>query len=264
MPFIKVNDIKMYYEIHGQGDPLVLIEGFTCNRFYWEPFIPALSKRFQVLIFDNRGSGETDTPPGPYTIKMMAKDAVGLIDALHIRHPYVLGQSMGGAILQQICLDFPQKVKKGIVCSSASKFSQQAIFQFDLRVPLEESGIKDELYLKTLLPWLCSNTFLSKPENIDKIISGFLATPYPQSLAGYLAQADALRSFDITADLPSIHTPLLIAAGDEDILTLISCSQLLAKKIPNAKLVIFEGQGHLFVQEKVQETTDMMLSFFKR
>ncbi len=95
MPTIKVNDINMYYEIHGQGEPLLLIMGMGADLTMWGDSVYRFAKKYQVITFDNRGAGRTDKPDIPYSIEMMADDTVGLMDRLNIERAHFLGLLWG-------------------------------------------------------------------------------------------------------------------------------------------------------------------------
>ena len=127
MPFATVRDARIYYETHGKGEPLVLVAGFTCNSLVWQEMLPFLTKHFQILIFDNRGSGQTEFSNPSCSIETMAKDTVGLLEALHWKQAYFVGHSMGTAIVQQICLDFPHVVQKGVLCAPFAKLPEKRI-----------------------------------------------------------------------------------------------------------------------------------------
>ncbi len=102
MPVTTANGLDLYYELHGQGDPLVLIAGFTCDHTFWEGILGKLAKQFQVLIFDNRGAGRSSCPDLPYTVDDMALDAIALIESLQLKKPHLLGHSLGGCVAQAI------------------------------------------------------------------------------------------------------------------------------------------------------------------
>ena len=119
MPKVKVNDIQMYYEVKGEGYPLVMIIGFGANLGFWNPhMIEELSKNFKVVTFDNRGTGRTDVSVKEFSIRLFADDTVGLMNALGISKANILGFSMGGAIAQELALSYPEKVKKLILYST--------------------------------------------------------------------------------------------------------------------------------------------------
>src|SRR5581483_8222416 len=101
MPRIKANDIELYHEIHGTGEPLLLVMGFGASSAAWRPeLVESLARSFQVITFDNRGTGQSDKPDELYSLAMMADDAAGLLDALGISSAHVFGVSMGGMIAQ--------------------------------------------------------------------------------------------------------------------------------------------------------------------
>ncbi len=110
MPTAKVGDINIYYESHGDGEALLLIMGYGQYSAHWATLIPPLSQEYRVISFDNRGTGRSDKPDIPYTMKMMADDAKGLLDAIGIDSAHVFGISMGGMIAQELALNYPDKV----------------------------------------------------------------------------------------------------------------------------------------------------------
>ena len=111
MPYVKINDIQMYYEIHGDGEPLVLIVGLGTDISEWEGIIHWLAQKYQVLAFDNRGVGRTDKPDIHYSIEMMADDTAGLMQTLGIQQAHILGISMGGRIALALALRHPRASK---------------------------------------------------------------------------------------------------------------------------------------------------------
>ncbi len=122
MPIVKVNDINMYYEIHGEGEPLVNIQGWgveiTSAKFNAPQIIGEFAKHYRVIAFDNRGVGRTDKPDVPYSIEMMAEDTIGLMNALGIERAHIVGGSLGGCVAQVIAAKYPERVN-GLVLHGA-------------------------------------------------------------------------------------------------------------------------------------------------
>jgi 3-oxoadipate enol-lactonase len=133
MPTIKVSDIHMYYEIHGSGKPLVLIAGLGTDHTLFRLCVARLSQIYKVLIFDNRGVGNTNKPDVPYTIGMMADDTAALMNGIGIESAYVLGVSMGGRIAMELALRFPEKVKSLILVSTSASVRLKLSFLPKLR-----------------------------------------------------------------------------------------------------------------------------------
>ena len=111
MPKVKVNGIELNYVESGSGDPLLLIMGFGGDHLAWVFQVPAFSGKYRVISFDNRGAGQSSVPDAPYSTRMMADDAVGLLDALGVERAHVLGVSMGGMIAQEVALNHPRRVR---------------------------------------------------------------------------------------------------------------------------------------------------------
>lgn len=261
MPFIKANDIEIYYELHGEGTPVVMIGGFTTDHSSWKDYIGPLSKDYQLLLFDNRGSGQTDAPEIPYSLEMMAEDTVALMEALNIPDAHFVGHSMGGAIVMQMCIQHRDKVRKAMIAGSCAIIPQTARLQILSNRKFFESGTPPELIIESLLPWLYSNTFLSDPENIKNKVHEMLHKPYPQSPAGYYGQMDALMGFDLRENLKQIEAKTLIVAADED-LFIPHSHHLLMKHIPEARLAMIKEQGHLFNVERPNEVIELIRKFF--
>src|SRR4030043_975160 len=112
MPLARLNGININYRAEGQGEPLVIIMGFTAGRSGWMPQIPFFKKYYRVITFDNRGAGKSDKPPGPFSPRMMADDTVRLMDLLGIEKAHIMGVSMGGMIAQELAINYPQRVMK--------------------------------------------------------------------------------------------------------------------------------------------------------
>ncbi|MBC8443896.1 MAG: alpha/beta fold hydrolase, partial [Deltaproteobacteria bacterium] len=119
MPTLTANNCQLYYDIHGDGDPLVLIMGLRRNVEWWYRQIPSLSEHFRVIVFDNRGAGRSDKPNMEYSIRLFAEDTAALMAVLDIPDASILGVSMGGYIAQELAINHPDRVRKMILgCTS--------------------------------------------------------------------------------------------------------------------------------------------------
>src|SRR3712207_5539058 len=113
MPFARSDDVRIYYDDHGgDGPALLLVPGIPAISSDWFPFAERLAERFRVVVYDNRGSGRSDAPLGPYTVPQLARDAVAVLDALGIERAHVFGVSLGGMIAQELALGFPGRVER--------------------------------------------------------------------------------------------------------------------------------------------------------
>lgn len=268
MPTVKVGDINIYYEIHGEGEPLLLIMGYSGNSRWWYPQIPGLSREYQAIAFDNRGTGQSDKPDIPYTTETMAGDALGLLEALATDAAHIYGVSMGGMIAQEFALRYPDKVISLILgCTtpggpnSIMADAEAMTFLFDME---RMKRLTPEEGAREMLPFLFTQEFIDKnPKLIEEFIAGMLEyniTP----LHSYQRQGEAIMRFNAYDRLPQIKAPTLVIAGTADRLIPVENSRILASRIPNAELVILENVGHGFFTEALEEANKAILDFLGR
>jgi 3-oxoadipate enol-lactonase len=196
MPTIKVNDINIYYETYGQGEPLVFVAGFSGDHSFCQHIIKNYSNNYQVIVFDNRGIGKSDYPDYAYTTEMMADDTVALIKALNLGPAHFVGASFGGCIVQMIAYKYPALTKSIILVCSFPKFNIRGKLYSEARLELIKAGATEASIVKfiTLLCW--SKKYLSKPNMAEKLVaSGF----FPITITGYENQMHAVKNFDSTA-----------------------------------------------------------------
>ena len=256
----RINGISLYYEVHGQGHPLMLISGLGGDHTFWQASLPVLAAHFQVIVYDTRGIGQTDAPEGPYSMAVLAEDLVALLDALHLPKAHLLGFSMGGQIAQAFALAYPDRVEKLILAATFARMNAQARLFLDAVLSVYEGGCSAKQMYELILPWLLSSAFLSHPANADYLVFDD-ADPYPQSRQAWRAQYDAQRQYCSLSALPGLQLPTLVLAGAQDRLVPIEDGQLLASRIPNAQLVILPDSGHLINYEQADLFHQCILQF---
>lgn len=265
MPKTRVNDINIYYEIRGEGFPLVMISGLGGNIDFWDPrLLNELSKKFRLVLFDNRGSGRTDVSDKQYSIKLLAEDAAGLMDALGIPKANVLGISMGGMIAQELALNFPEKVEKLVLCSTfcGGPNAVQPSPEMARLLATDRRGIPPEEIVRNSLRIIFTDEFIkNNPEIIEFTIQQMLKAPAPNE--GFMRQLSAIGKFDTYDRLPNIRAPTLILHGKKDILVPPENGLILAKGIPNAKLVYLENTAHGLVEE-MDKVISVLLDFLTK
>jgi len=251
MPKVKVDDIQIYYEVHGRGFPLIMIMGLGGNADWWDPrLIQALSKKFKLIIFDNRGAGRTDISEREYTIKIFAEDTAGMMDALGISKVHVSGISMGGMIAQELVLNHPKKVEKLILCSThcggAKSFpASREVLEM---LAADRSTVSQEEIARATIPLLFTEDFIQK--NLDFIeLSIRRILKAPISNVAFTRQLNAITEFDTYERLSQIKVPTLILHGEHDILIPPENGAILAKAVPHAKLVYFSNAAHALIEE---------------
>jgi len=262
MPKVKVNDIQIYYEVHGEGFPLIMITGWSGNIDWWDlRLIQELSKKYKLVIFDNRGVGRTDISDMKYTIKLFANDTAGLMDALGISRANVLGFSMGGMIAQELVLNYPEKVEKLVLCSThcggtkSVPPSQKALDMFIV----DESALSPEQIARMTIPILFTEDFIkNNPDLVEFSLQQILRAPI--SIKALLRQVNAIMEFDTYERLSQIKVPTLVLHGKQDILVPPENGSILAEAIPNAKFVYFENSAHGLIEE-MEKVISVVLDF---
>lgn len=258
----KANSIDLYFEIHGQGKPLVLIAGLACHSMMWTPLLSFFAKKYQVIIFDNRDIGRSPCPDIPYTIEDMASDVSGLIDHLQLKRPHVLGHSLGGAIAQTLAYRFPEKVDKLILCCTSAKFNKKCRLHNNFMCYLAENKIPRERQVDCILPWLYSNHFLDNEANFAMVKHLLVDDPYPQPLDSFKRQVVALESFDSKMWVNKITASTLIMSADEDFLCLKD-EEFLKKEIKNSQSAYFSPSGHIPFAEHPEQFLQQVMSFLQ-
>jgi len=267
MPIAKVGDINIYYEIHGKGEPLVLIYGYAGHSGLWFRQIPILSKKYRVIAFDNRGVGRSDKPDIPYTMGMMAGDIARLLDMVGINAAHMFGISMGGMIAQHFALNYPQRVISLILgCTTCGGIhmiqpepeSMAALFDFERLKKMTHEEVT-----RQAMPFCYSQQFIARnPDIIEERVAKQLEYPTPGH--GATRQAGAIMGHDTYELLPKIEPPTLVIAGDSDRLIPVENSRILASRIPEAERVVITGAGHEFFIEHAEEANRIVLGFLGR
>ncbi len=261
MPKVKVNGINIYYEIHGEGEPLLLITGLSADITSWAFQTHEFAQKYKVIVFDNRGVGQTDTPDIPYTAEMMADDTAGLLQALDIPAAHILGLSLGSFIAQEIAIKYPEKVKSLILAGSASQMPARTKFVEKSWGTLLQKGADVETFYTIMFPYMWTNRVFDNPDHLQMLMDGCIGNPYPQPTHAFLRQLDVCLAHDTRDRLSQISAKTLVLVGSEEILLPVEVSERLSKGISNSKLVVLEGGGHGFMVEISDKVNSAVLEF---
>jgi pimeloyl-ACP methyl ester carboxylesterase len=261
MPKVRANGINLHYVEAGSGDPLLLIMGFGGDHLAWAFQTPVFAHRYRVIAFDNRGAGQSDVPDLPYTTRMMADDAAGLLDALGIERAHVIGVSMGGMIAQELTLNHPRRVRSlQLHCTMARPDGYMHALIANWRVV--RAKVTAEEWMRIVALWLFSpTTYAERPEFVEAIIQTGIANPYPFTLTGFLRQGEAVRSHDTFDRLGKLAAPTLVSVADDDILVPARFARELAGVVPGARFTTIAGAGHCYFWERADVFNAMCLEF---
>ena len=275
MPTTTVQNIELYYEEQGSGDPLLCIMGFATDSTGWLLQVPAFAERYRTIVFDNRGVGRSAKPTGAYTIHEMADDAVALLDYLKIERANVLGLSMGGMIAQELVLRHPTRVRKLVLAATfpepdaATEENRKVIFgqmggsiTEEGEMKIDFSAVNPLMFFQHLLPLVFNPSFIQN--ELPKLMQMFSgALQYGFSLEAIMGQMQAVMGHKATDRLTTITAPTLVLTGDADRLISPANSAVLAQSIPGATLVEIPGGSHGFNIEMPERFNQAVLDFIE-
>lgn len=255
--------VKIAYELRGEGEPLVLVHGLAYDRRGWGPFPDLLAERFRVVLIDNRGVGESDAPPGPYTVAQMADDVRAVLDHAGIDRSNVFGVSLGGYIAQEFALTWPERVERLILCSTAvggaravpMPVATQALFA---RYPTMEREAGLRMFVESSLG---DRGVRELPELVEEILRYRLERA--PTVEAWMAQATAGATFLDDHRVHEIAAPTLVLTGSADVVVDPRNAGVLAELIPGARMEIVPDRGHLMVWEDSGRVAELVTEFLQ-
>lgn len=259
MPFCQTNGINLYYEVRGEGEPLVLIAGITANITIWPPhFLDILSEKFQVIVFDNRGAGKTDAPEEEYSMNHFVEDTFGLISHLELESVHIYGESMGGMIAQNFALKYPNVVKSLILAVTTVGRGGHRLSEDAMKLLNNHSKgeFKDDLW--KFLEYIYTPKFF---EGNYLELKNYVENPpdYPiQKPHGYRNQLSATYHHATKERLHEINVPTLILVGMMDRLIQPENSILIHDLIPHSELIKYPNAAHMFRFEEPNAVYDII------
>ena len=265
MPKVDVNGLQMYYEVHGEGVPLVCISPLSGDHASWALQVGDFAAAgYRCLTFDSRDAGQTsDGPLTAYTVAQFADDTVRLMDAAGFERAHVIGLSLGGMIAQEVAARHPARVTSLTLCATVA-----AVDDTMSAVIRGWKGMRphfsSEEFVRLISPWLFSHRFFSEPEPLSMVLQLSRDAPFPQTAAGFVRQCDALLTHDAVSRLPSVRVPAHVVVGTEDVLTPPRYSRQLAGLIPGARLTELEGLAHAAPGESPARFNEVVLEFLER
>lgn len=263
MPYARVNGIRLYYEEHGRGTPLVLVMGYGDGCRKWAKQVPAFARRHRVIAFDNRGGGKTDAPRSGYSIRTFARDTVGLMDHLGIERAHLCGYSMGGRIAQDVAIRHSARLRSLILCATSARpsaFNKYTLWLDRVLIPRYGMGAVapiGPIYQYTR-DWF--------EKNYRTLVANLRRRPAKDAspVHGLLGQAKAILAHDTSRGLDRITAPTLVLVGDQELLNPLPESEFLVKRIPGARLQVLKDGGHGFLWEIPTRFNKAVLGFTRR
>jgi pimeloyl-ACP methyl ester carboxylesterase len=264
MPHVNTNGLQIYYEVHGAGSPVLLIAGLGVNHLSWALQIPSLiSAGYQCIVFDSRDVGLSSQSSAAYTIREMAEDTVGLMNALGLASTHVLGVSLGGMIAQEIAINHPSRVTTlTLACTVANVDDYIAGINRAWKY-LRPHCSNDDFAL-SVSSWMFTHRFFQERANVDRFLHAVRNNPFPQSVSGYQRQIDAVLGYAANNRLSTIGAPMHVIVGAEDILTPPCYSRRLADNIRGSRVTEIAAAGHAALWERPNEFNYAVIDFLQQ
>jgi 3-oxoadipate enol-lactonase len=257
MAFLENQGVKIYWDHHGQGEPVLLIMGLGWVSALWHRTRPVLSSRYRTIAFDNRGVGLSDVPPGPYPIATMASDAAAVLDAAGVQSAHVFGMSMGGMIAQEFALQYPARVRSLILGCTAAGGPKAVPADPEVLAALGQRSATFEESAAAISPFIYDAGTSRERIREDEVIR---KEWWPQP-AGYMAQLQGIMAWEAFSRLPQIAAPMLVIHGDTDRLVPPGNGKLIAANIPGAKLVMISRASHILTTDQPDASHQPILEF---
>jgi 3-oxoadipate enol-lactonase len=261
---VRANGQDLYYELHGEGPPLVLVMGIGYDSWLWTlEQVPFLSTQFQVILVDNRDAGRSSKARQPYTIADMADDLAGLLDALGIQRSHLLGLSMGGMIAQEFALRHGDRLDRLVLTGTGAAPARSAVDPIQIWSWVKANDATGDVFGGQQFVSLFSTAFLRNHQAVRDTAELLASNPYPMNPEAYRRQADAYRQFDALDRLAAITAPTLVVVGEQDLLTPPWIAREVAEAIPGARFEVIRGDGssHLVPIECPNEFNRLVLNF---
>jgi pimeloyl-ACP methyl ester carboxylesterase len=223
----------------------------------WHRSRPVLAAQFRTIAFDNRGVGQSNVPPGPYPIALMASDAAAVLDAAGIERAHICGMSMGGMIAQEFALQYPQRVRSLILgCTAPGGPNAVQAEREVVQLLLAPRGNPEEM-AKAINPYIYDTDTPDARKEEDLVVR----RPWFPTAEGYLAQLQGIMAWEAYSRLPQIAAPTLVIHGESDRLVPPENGRRIAARIPNAVLVMIPRASHIFPTDQQEATHRAMLDF---
>ena len=255
-----INGARLAYRLDGPTDaPTVMLSNSLMSTMAtWEPQMPALTERYQVLRYDTRGHGESEVTPGPYRIEQLADDAAALIEHVGVGPVHFVGLSMGGMIAQQLGIRHPQAVRSLSLCDTASEMPPRAMWEARFATARAEgmAGMVDG----TIQRWFVPSFPARAPDVIQQVRDMILSI----DVEGYIACGSAVRDMSQTHLLKQITTPTLILLGRDDPACTLAASEVLHREIAGAQIHVIDDAAHLSNLEHPDQFNRVLRDFIDR
>jgi pimeloyl-ACP methyl ester carboxylesterase len=259
VPIAEANGQRLYYEVHGEGEPLLCVMGLGGDHTAWVLQVPAWSQKHRMVVYDNRDVGQSSQSDGPYEVSDLAADALALADEIGLDTFHLVGLSLGGAIAQEIALAAPERVRTLTLCvtyGGTGSFGTQrarALGEISRKLSHEE-------FTELVMMLVYSERLFDHPPFVEAARRAMLENPHPQPREAWIRQLEASCRHEALDRAGSLTMPVHVIGARRDIMVPPFRSEDLAAAIPGSELRIIDA-AHLVNVEAAEEFNAAVLDF---
>jgi 3-oxoadipate enol-lactonase len=265
MPVVQANGIEMYYEVQGDGEPLVLIPYLAADQACYAFQVAEYAKHFSCYTVDLRGAGLSGKPDGKYTTDLLAADVAAFMKEAGLESAHVAGLSLGAAVAMWLAATHPAKVRSLSLHSAwdaSDPFLRTVVESW--RIMARGLDSVTEMVIAGIFPWCFTpELYASRPEYIDSLADFVRSRPMPP-VDAFMRQSGAVLEHDASAVLNAIQAPTLITFGEHDMATSTRFAEPLTTGIANSELIVFTNCAHAPIYEITEEFNQRTLDFLQR
>ncbi len=260
MPQAQLGGVRLKYSLRGPKHAPVLMfsNSLGTNLDMWQPQVAAFTTDWRVLTYDTRGHGASEVTPAPYTLNLLARDAIGLLDHLNIETVHFCGLSLGGLTGQALALAWPQRLASLTLANTAAHIPPAELWNQRINT-VRQLGL-EAIVDNVLARWFTDGFAASAPDIWSQMRTMFCGLD-PQ---GYMACCMAVRDADFRNDIECIHIPTLVICGQDDLATPPALSEFLANTIPEAHLAPIKHAAHISSLEQADIFNHHLRTFLNR
>lgn len=264
MPYTRINDANIYYEIHGEGEPLLFISGLGGHVAEVAHLAESYARHVRFIGFDGRGCGRSECTSGDLSISGYAEDAAALLNALEIDSAFVYGSSMGGMIAQELALRHPHRVRGLILgCTTAGPVRGVKPSLDTIQRMVRNQLLNGDEAMVAGWELGYSRRFIEA--NYDAMVErGRAISSFSTPLDSYMKQVVAAARHDVWDRLHRIECPVMIVHGEDDVMIPVGNVRMMHERLPHAEVSILPGMGHGYNLEAQEHADRLVLDFLRR
>lgn len=262
MPRLAIGPLDVHYLREGRrdGQPLLLLAGMASDSASWQPVLPGLGNHFDLIVPDNRCSGQTRPSPVACSRQLLVDDVIALLDALELERVSLLGHSMGAMLGWSLASLYPERITALVAMSALPEVSPARVDYFQTMARLREQCDSAD-WTRLLLHALFSPRFLSDAAQLDAAVAGAIAYPHRQSNEALSAQAQALTTFLAPVDISTVRCPVLALTGELDAMASPDALHARFEEVPSIEPVIIPQAAHPVHWEQPEQVIETVQSF---